>query len=477
LSKLIELNVLDIYLDTQNPRHDPLNDQVEIINHLVKKESIKNLAQDIATYGLSPIDLFAVVKDESNNFIVVEGNRRLCALTLLNDPKLSPEGDVVYFKRLRTAKSKIPSKVNCMQFTSREAANIWIERRHGGEQDGRGTKQWSADQKTRHNRRLLKPDANALANSILEYASESGLLPIEREDKILTTASRYLGNPDFRKTIGVVSSRSEANVVINVPHDEFNKVLTRFCNDLLDDASPVSSRTKKSDWEEYARQLVQEGIAPVTHSESRSLNINNKYQKVDNETQVQPNNVKAANQDSSQTSGSNSSSTAQNDKSLVDSKTEPLSRINKHPDDRKFIVPSNFKTPINNVTLRKVFQELRAIEVDNHTLAVALLCRAFLENLYSLFNEKITGKYDSKDKANFVLEKVIQLIEKDKNNLSKNESNALGALKRVQANERNVLSPKTLGANAHAGFYPNAKELKGEWDNISEILIYMLKRI
>ncbi|MGZ4160849.1 MAG: hypothetical protein ACXWAT_01985 [Methylobacter sp.] len=477
MSKLIELNVLDIYLDTQNPRHDPINDQAEIIKHLVKKESIKNLAKDIAAYGLSPIDLFAVIKDESNNFIVVEGNRRLCALTLLNDPKLSPEGDVVYFKGLRTAKTKIPSKVNCMQFTSRDAANIWIERRHGGEQDGRGTKQWSADQKTRHNRRLLKPDANALANSILEYASESGLLPKVREDKILTTASRYLGNPDFRKTIGVVSSRSEANVVINVPHDEFNKVLIRFCNDLLDDASPVSSRTKKSDWEEYARQLVQESIAPVTRSENRSLNINNKYQKVDNEIQVQPNIVKTANQDVSQTSESEFSSTVQSDKSSVDSKTEPLSRINKHPNDRKFIVPSNFKPRISDVTLRKVFEELRTIEVDTYTLAAALLCRAFLENLNSSFYEKMTGIYDKNNKANFVLEKVIPLIEKDQNNLSKNESNALGALKRVQSNEKNVFSFKTLGAYAHAGFYPNARELKLEWDNISEILIYMLKKI
>lgn len=473
LSKPIELNVLDIYLDKQNPRHDPISDQTEIIKHLVKNESVKVLAKDIAAHGLSPIELFAVFKDESRNYIAVEGNRRLCALTLLNDPERSPVGDIGFFKRLKTDGTNIPSKVSCILFSTREAADIWIERRHEGEQDGKGTKQWSADQKTRHNRRLSKPDPNALAQSILEYASESGLLPKIREDKILTTASRYLGNPDFRKTMGIVSPRSDANVVINVPHEEFNKVLTRFCNDLTDETSPVSSRTKKSDWENYSRQLIQEGIAPVTRSENRRLE--DKSQKVDNKTHVQPDRAQTPNQDTSQTNGSDQSGADQNDKSAVTSKTENSSRTNKHPDGRKYIIPSDFKVPINNKILKRVFEELKSIEVDTQTLAVALLCRAFLENLYSLFHEKVDGHYGG-DKTHIVMEKVIKLMEAD-SHLSKTELNALGALKRVQANQHNVLSPKTLGANAHAGHYPNATELKREWDNISDILVYMLKRI
>lgn len=67
------------------------------------------------------------------------------------------------------------------------------------------------------------------------------------------------------------------------------------------------------------------------------------------------------------------------------------------------------------------------------------------------------------------MDKIIKIIESD-DTLSKNEKNALGALRRIQANEMNVLSPKTLGANAHAGHYPNAKELKREFDNISSII-------
>lgn len=67
-------NVLDLYLDNNNPRHEPINDQSKIIQHLLKKEQVKNLARDIAKIGVSPIEQFAVIKDEADNHSVVEGN-------------------------------------------------------------------------------------------------------------------------------------------------------------------------------------------------------------------------------------------------------------------------------------------------------------------------------------------------------------------------------------------------------------------
>ncbi|MCU7846467.1 MAG: hypothetical protein KZQ89_00420 [Candidatus Thiodiazotropha sp. (ex Lucinoma kastoroae)] len=94
------LNVLDIYLDSQNPRHEPIEDQEKIIAHLINKEKVKSLARDIAQYGLSPLESFAVVKDAADNYIAVEGNRRLCAATLLNDPELAPSSHVSYYKNL-----------------------------------------------------------------------------------------------------------------------------------------------------------------------------------------------------------------------------------------------------------------------------------------------------------------------------------------------------------------------------------------
>ena len=141
------LNVLDIYLDNENPRHDPIYDQNKIIEHLLEGERVKNLARHISTHGVNPLDSIGVVKDEEDNFVVVEGNRRLCALLLLNDPEKAPSGEVPYFKKLSENSSKIPTSVNCVLFDDSDEANIWMGIRHNGEQDGVGIKSWDSKQK------------------------------------------------------------------------------------------------------------------------------------------------------------------------------------------------------------------------------------------------------------------------------------------------------------------------------------------
>ncbi|MEB3865015.1 hypothetical protein MSG66_13465, partial [Acinetobacter sp. IK31] len=267
-----KIKVLDIYLDTDNPRHDPINDQLEIISHLLKEERVKNLAKDIAENGISPIELLAVVKDKSNKYIVVEGNRRICALTLLNDPEKAPNQTLKdYFKKLRAKSALIPDSVNCEVFDHREKADLWIERRHEGEQSGVGTRQWNAVQKTRHNARLQRSDDNTLAQAIIDYAINNNLIKNNETGRILTTASRYLGNPFFRKTIGIASSRTDLNVQITTTLSEFEKIITKFCSDLIVSADPnsletiVSSRSSSLAVEEYARKLIHDGYAPITH--------------------------------------------------------------------------------------------------------------------------------------------------------------------------------------------------------------------
>ena len=105
MSKITQIQVLDIYLDTENPRHEHIDDQEKIIEYLVSKEKIKPLAKDIASNGASPIELFAVLEDGNGRYIALEGNRRLCALILLNDPMKSPNSDRSYFQKLAKSMS------------------------------------------------------------------------------------------------------------------------------------------------------------------------------------------------------------------------------------------------------------------------------------------------------------------------------------------------------------------------------------
>lgn len=443
-TKEISVPVLDVYLDTENPRHDPIKDQDKIIEYLVSNEKIKPLAKDIVDNGISPIDLFAVLKDGSGRYIVLEGNRRLCALVLLNDPDKSPRSARSHFQKLAAKMESPITEIRSVVFKSREEADTWIDRRHEGEQDGIGIIQWDATQKTRRNRNRQKKDPNALAQTLLEYAVKRGYLTQDQTKKILTTATRYLGNPRLRKTMGIVSNRRIADVEINVSYEDFDRVVKRFCEDLVNEESGVSSRSRKADWEKYADQLIRENVATSNFCDNQKL----------------------SNRDISDEN--------------KDNPDFPKPKPETNPDRRKYIIPAGFNSPIKNKNLRRAFGELKRISVQDFPLSVALVCRAFLESLYVLFYEKKTrSSVNTKTtKAHVILEKVIKSIEEDSNStLSSSQSKALGALNRVKSNENNVLSAKTLGANAHLSHYPNATELNREWDNIEAILLYMLERI
>lgn len=472
------IKILDIYLDSENPRHDPITDREAIIAHLLKKEKVRAIARHISLNGPSPLETPAVYKDKAGHYVVLEGNRRVCALTLLNDPALSPSADLTYFQNLKNTSTLVPKKIECVVFKTRESANKWIVLRHNGEQDGVGTRTWDATQKTRNNMRNNKRDENALAQSLLDYAVEHGFMPADREDKILTTASRYLGNPYFRNILGIVTGRSEKNVIIRVPYIEFDRVLERFCQDLLNPASGVNSRTKREDWMDYAKRLASEGVAPKSIVSDQNLSDRTEYHEQSSESASPYTNSNEENANGNtprpdELEGNN----PVNEKESEEEKTGE--RNNQSPDKRKFIVDSKFKISIHNNILKRVFDELRSEPLIGDTpkpLAASLLCRAFLENLYQLYLEKLTGTH-KEQKTHQLMLAIIEHLEKEKTNLTQPEKNALAAFKRIPSSESHCFSPKVLGANAHAGYYPDPVQLKREWDNISAILIYMLKRI
>ena len=87
--QFLEIRIQKIYLDNNNPRHDPIDNEPSLIAHLVAHEQVKSLAEDIVRQGMmNPLDRLAVIPHLSAKgaFVVAEGNRRLCALKLLHDP-------------------------------------------------------------------------------------------------------------------------------------------------------------------------------------------------------------------------------------------------------------------------------------------------------------------------------------------------------------------------------------------------------
>ncbi|MBD0865949.1 MAG: hypothetical protein GDA36_10305 [Rhodobacteraceae bacterium] len=242
-----------LFLDLGNPRHKEVETEKEAIELLCSNEDVIPLARDIARYGLSPIDRLAVVSDNdedgpSGNFVVAEGNRRLCALKLLTDPDLAPSKHKDAIEKAAADWTPI-AKIPCVVFDDKASTDPWLERRHQGPLDGVGLKPWDAEQKARHSGGSSQ---NRVAQSFLDWAQQEGLINPQQRKGRLTTAQRYLNNRVMKNAMGI--DATDPNQICRTrPEDDMRLLAQRFIGDLL--SGEVTSRHKTPDIEKYAGKL------------------------------------------------------------------------------------------------------------------------------------------------------------------------------------------------------------------------------
>lgn len=149
------IKLASLFVNTENYRFEPLSSQKEAIDKMIEDQEDKLyfLIEDIITNGLSPVDLIIVTPSEDDNkYIVLEGNRRITSLKLLNNPTLINDKYASLrrrFQKLQKEKSEVVSElksINCAVFENPTEADIWIKRKHSGELNGVGTVTWNAQQ-------------------------------------------------------------------------------------------------------------------------------------------------------------------------------------------------------------------------------------------------------------------------------------------------------------------------------------------
>ncbi|OSI12954.1 ParB/Srx family N-terminal domain-containing protein [Neisseria canis] len=252
-----------LLLDSENPRHVFMGSQSEIIAYLIENENIKELAKDIAQKGaLSPFNAGGLlsVEGEPGKYWVLEGNRRVCALKLLNNPDLAPASSKKYFERLVANAVQIPTNFFCHVFANREEAKEWLASRHGDFKGGAGLKPWSAVQSAR----FFEKKEHSMAVTILQFALREGIIDEDRAHRIVTTVSRMFSTPQARDTFGIVTGRSNGTVLINVELTEFAVVLAEYLADIENPELNVGSRSTKEDRIGYREILAQKGKLPKT---------------------------------------------------------------------------------------------------------------------------------------------------------------------------------------------------------------------
>jgi hypothetical protein len=427
----ISVELIKLHLDLENYRHEPVENEENAIAKLYTHEKVEAIVRDIVEYGaISPLDRIGVIPMPRNpgHFIAVEGNRRMCALLLLNDPDRAPTPQARIVMREMAKQITLPNKIDVVKFGSKEQAKHWVDLRHLGPQIGQGLRTWNSSQKERA---ANEGGANQLALAVLDRAQQGKWLEGDKPPAI-TTLTRYLKNREVRAALGLGHHK---DLVFTHDSNEADAALQQFLRDAMptkDGSLPrVNSRSKDTDRSTYARDLRDRGVSPRTPLKTPAAPAAAKPGKV--RTTAKPRNKPDTTQ-------------------------------------RKYLVPTGFVCNAEDRNLRMLFREMQRTPIDQHEFANAYLLRAFVERVMTLYLKKVDRGFTvSNDQA---------LVRRCSQQLDPSSKQAkLKALRTAASQTDASHSLHTLGAAVHAGMVMDRRALIFTWTNWEYALELMLAAI
>jgi len=458
--KDIPLTKLDLDLD--NSRYSwNLESQREIIEWMTS--GVKNigdkiflLAKDIAVHGLNPSERVMVVPDEDDEkkYIVLEGNRRVTALKLLNNPDTAPlQWKNKYSQLVSKSGYQAFKNIPCVIIEDEEVAFHFMEVKHLGESGGVGTVTWGAEEKARHQKRQNKKSREHKALTLLDHVRESEYYNQKSKDNAgpgfpITTLDRLLGDKDFRESIGFTLD-SEGGLAFNLDPKEVAKAVSKIINDF------------GSSGDKTVRDIINKSERETYRDEFTSKNTPNTKKALKDVVPVGEN-VKPGNRPNKRSGKKN---------------TGKFQYAN--PKDRKKLIMSGISMPINpskHNRPRRVYEELRQLPLQtaSHTYpnAIALLIRTFLEMSVDAFIKNKKIKHPSptgwKDISLTERAKVVTHYIKDNDLLNSDE---IKVITKVLGSSKKLANPNTLNDYVHnIKQVVSPKDLIDIWDTYVDFL-------
>lgn len=390
MPKKISLTKLHLFLE--NPRLPPCENEMESLYSIVddQKNKLINLAADIAQYGMNILESIAVFPASdigSDHYYVAEGNRRISALKLLNNPSLIEDRYPSIAKSF--AKIKINPEVDITHvsaevFPSEDDPNLikLLQLRHLGEQEGKGVVRWNPEQKARFD---AKHSSSNPTVHLLDELEERHILSKEQRENVTKTNWDRVLRPIGQKFLGLIKDKDSGLFLI--PEDqliEFVKKIRLIAEDLRGEkVGYVYNQDQIQKFYEKMTRLYHE-TAEEPIEDIKDIKDIHKSQSTENSN---------ANSETSTTDKpheSNSSSPAQsasNDGDNPDSihptpqstdKTDSLS-----PGDLftncKTVIPLQYELPSRNARIAKIINELKHLKVEEYPNACGTLLRALIE--------------------------------------------------------------------------------------------------
>jgi hypothetical protein len=222
--------VTDILLDVENARIRAGRDQSDCIARILRKEEqLLNLMDSIAREGLTTIPILVSRSKDRRHWIVRDGNRRITALKLLNDPALAPDARLrEKIKALAKGhKVNIDKALDVLASDNEEAIVREVVARHSGAQSGAGQLDWSAYLRTIYLLHHEHPADYKRAAQYVFWAEQQGL-SVDDEFPITTVHRFFTGDnlallgfkvdkatDDLTPTLPVATAKAMAQRVIN----------------------------------------------------------------------------------------------------------------------------------------------------------------------------------------------------------------------------------------------------------------------
>ena len=296
---IIKVNLLDF--DARNARLT-LNEapsQDELIQEIARVEwkSCIELLKHIVKYGqLSPLENILLLS-YGNRYIVLEGNRRLFALRLLNQhkPTLQLLGERKQTQVESIVKGHKPiTEVRAVIFEHRVDAAPWITLKHASGQGGAAMKPWRAFEKDRdeYNR---NPDncPKTLAfiyTAINLRGSHKGFADVI--DRVLdngyTNLERIITSSFFEEMTGITIS----GTMLRSPYGEkyVHNIVMSICEALANKEANSRDLNKTTGLEKFIRSIVEKHESSKTPNEKVELDakIPQAVDKQSNETPQAP---------------------------------------------------------------------------------------------------------------------------------------------------------------------------------------------
>jgi hypothetical protein len=229
-------------LDPHNPRlKEGMENasQAELLAELAREYELQDLGRSIADNGYFAEEPLVAIKDKGGRtWTIVEGNRRLAALQLLENPRAAPKELRNQWQELTQGRQKRVTVVPILEYAQRDEITPYLGYRHIT-----GVMQWRPYQKARYICQLVEDNQltfpqiariigsrsptvreHYIAYTLVRQARDQMAIDTSFAEEAFGVLRRSLSDPNIRTFMGLELDKSERELAKPVPKSRAQSV-------------------------------------------------------------------------------------------------------------------------------------------------------------------------------------------------------------------------------------------------------------